>query len=130
MGLRTIDIKEAVAGKFGLAVSDLDSIRRHNTYMIPRHALWWLVRELTPLSYPQIGRYCGGRDHTTILNGVAKHKARAAADSDLNDICTELYCELTQQELDASSIVASEITVAQLASTLRQFNKRIVIEDI
>jgi chromosomal replication initiator protein len=32
----------------------------------------YLARQLTKMSYPQIGRRLGGRDHTTILHGNRK----------------------------------------------------------
>ena len=36
-----------------------------------RHTCWWLARELTPLSFEVIGRCSGGRDHSSVMNGVA-----------------------------------------------------------
>jgi chromosomal replication initiator protein len=38
----------------------------------PRQIAMYLARQLTKMSYPQIGRRLGGRDHTTILHGNRK----------------------------------------------------------
>jgi chromosomal replication initiator protein len=40
----------------------------------------YVVRQLTGISYAEIGRQFGGRDHTTVL-----HACRKAADSLAND---------------------------------------------
>ena len=50
----------------------------------PRQAVYARIRS-TPMvsgklpSYPTIGRWIGGRDHSTIIDGVRKHKARQSA---------------------------------------------------
>lgn len=38
--------------------------------------MWRVRRELPRLSLPQIGRFLGGRHHTTVMHGVRKHQAR------------------------------------------------------
>jgi len=40
-----------------------------------RNECWAMLRDETSLSYPQIGRMFSGRDHTTIMTGVKKHRA-------------------------------------------------------
>ena len=37
-----------------------------------RAICYQLCRELSDASYPQIERYFGGRDHTTIMNGASR----------------------------------------------------------
>jgi chromosomal replication initiator protein len=39
----------------------------------------WLLKSMTSLSLPQIGRALGGRDHTTVMHGVRKHESRMLA---------------------------------------------------
>lgn len=38
----------------------------------PRHVVMWFAYQTTGMSLAQIGRRLGGRDHTTILNGIRK----------------------------------------------------------
>lgn len=42
-----------------------------------QYAMWRMQRE-TGQSLPQIGRFLGGRDHTTVLYGVRQHAKRLA----------------------------------------------------
>lgn len=49
---------------------DLISSTRQDSYVRARHIAMYLLRNLTPLSYPQIGRLLGGRHHTTVMHGV------------------------------------------------------------
>jgi hypothetical protein len=66
------EILEAVANYFRVSVMDLKSARRTHDVVLPRHIAMYLSKELTPFSLPVIGRHIGGKDHTTVLNGVRK----------------------------------------------------------
>jgi chromosomal replication initiation ATPase DnaA len=67
---RTIQL--AVAREYGVSLIDMLSGRRDNRVVIPRHVAFYLIKKLTLLSLPAIGRRFGGRDHTTVLHGVKK----------------------------------------------------------
>lgn len=71
-------ICEEVARKHGVSIDELRSHRRHKEVIAARHEAMWRCRHETLASLPMIGRALGGRDHTTILNGVRKHAARLA----------------------------------------------------
>lgn len=43
-----------------------------------RQYAMWRMRQETTQSLPQIGRFLGGRDHTTVLYGVRRHAQRLA----------------------------------------------------
>lgn len=50
----------------------------------PRQAAYARIRQTPmpsgkPPSYPLIGRWMGGRDHSTIIEGIERHEARIAA---------------------------------------------------
>ena len=45
----------------------------------PRQEAMWRMRQAGKWSLPQIGRFLGGRDHTTVLAGVRAHQARLDA---------------------------------------------------
>lgn len=66
------EIIYVVANHFGISEIEILSERRTNHVVMARHVLYWICKELTPYSYPEIGRRLGGRDHTTILHGVRK----------------------------------------------------------
>jgi len=65
-------IQQTVAAHFGLKMSELRSKQRQRALVFPRQVAMYLCRELTDASLPEIGRYFGGRDHTTVLHACAK----------------------------------------------------------
>jgi len=66
------EILERVAIYYGVTREDLLGPRRSREIALARQVAMYLVRELTSLSLPQIGREVGNRDHTTVLYGVDK----------------------------------------------------------
>lgn len=66
------DIERAVCQHFGLTAAQMRSPARQRAIARPRRMVMFLARELTAASYPKIGRYLGGRDHTTVLYGTRK----------------------------------------------------------
>jgi chromosomal replication initiator protein len=65
-------IQQIVAAHFGLKISELKSNRRVRSVAFPRQIAMFLCRELTDSSFPEIGRYFGGKDHTTVLHSCTK----------------------------------------------------------
>jgi len=68
-----------VCEKYNISPMDMISERRDLLAMIPRHEAQYKIRKYTTMSLPQIGRIFGGRDHTSILNGISKYAKRLAA---------------------------------------------------
>ena len=65
-------IQQVVAAHFGLKVGELKSNRRLRAVAFPRQIAMFLCRELTDSSLPEIGRYFGGKDHSTVLHACTK----------------------------------------------------------
>jgi chromosomal replication initiator protein len=65
-------ILERTADLFGLEVSQLRSKSRTRDLVHARQVGMYVCRELTDLSYPQIGKEFGGRDHTTVIHAYEK----------------------------------------------------------
>ncbi len=70
--LSTPRIQQVVAEYFGLKTSELRSKKRHRAITFPRQIAMYLCRELTDATLPEIGRYFGGRDHTTVIYSCTK----------------------------------------------------------
>lgn len=69
----TIDeIARAAARHFSLKRSQLRSSSRARAVVAARGVAMYLARTLTPCSLQEIGRYFGGRDHTTVSHGCRK----------------------------------------------------------
>ena len=67
----TIDkIFTAVCRKYGVSRSDIESTSRKKEFAQPRHLCIYLIREVTDISFPQIGKLFN-RDHATIMSSHA-----------------------------------------------------------
>ena len=64
------EIKAAVAEEYGVSVLDIESDRRARECAWPRQTAMWLCRQATARSMPDIGRFFGGRDHTTVIFAI------------------------------------------------------------
>ena len=65
-------VQRIVADYFHLKVADLKAKRRTQSIARPRQIAMYIVRSLTAHSFPEIGEYFGGRDHTTVLHACQK----------------------------------------------------------
>ncbi len=78
-------IHQAVCAYFELDFEDLIAKKRTKTVAFPRQIAMYLARELTNLSLPQIGKYFGGRDHTTVIHACNKIQSELHENNDLED---------------------------------------------
>lgn len=70
----------------GVSMVDLCSHRRSRRLIEARQIYYWMARRFTLLSFPQIARICGDRDHTTALHGCRiVDRNVAAAGVELSD---------------------------------------------
>lgn len=84
------DIVDAVCEYYGIPKSVLTSASRKQSTVFARAVAIYLARELTPLSYDQIGRRLGGRDHTTVLHNYRRIAGAVAGDRALQSALGEL----------------------------------------
>jgi chromosomal replication initiator protein len=77
------NIQNVVANEFNISVRDMVSQHRTKNLILPRHIALYLAKELTEFSYPVIGRFFGGRDHSTIIHAIQKIEARLLSEPDL-----------------------------------------------
>lgn len=75
-------IVRLVSVTFGVLPEEIRSKNRHQSIMVARHACYWLARFATSprLSFPEIARGIGNRDHTTVMAGLAKAQRRIDRD--------------------------------------------------
>lgn len=62
----------AASEMFGVSEDDILGPRRTQHLMRARQVAMHAAREMTKWSYPALGRAFGGRDHTTIIDGVRR----------------------------------------------------------
>ncbi|GAC1434411.1 MAG: chromosomal replication initiator protein DnaA [Thermoanaerobaculia bacterium] len=77
------DIMKVVAAHYGLKVADLKSKSNARTIAFPRQVAMYICKELTDLSYPEIGRIFNDKHHSTVMYSVDKIEQLKADDSDL-----------------------------------------------
>jgi chromosomal replication initiator protein len=65
----TIDrVQKGVAASYDIRLADMVSRKRPAAIAFPRQIAMYLARELTGLSYQELGSAFGGRDHGTIMH--------------------------------------------------------------
>ena len=65
-------IIQIVADHFGITALDIASQKRNKEVVFPRQIVMYLCRSMTETPLQAIGKYLGGRDHTTIIHGYDK----------------------------------------------------------
>ena len=91
----TVDlIQRKVAEYFEIRLSDMTAKRRSRNVVYPRHVAMYLSRELTGLSFPDIGEQFGGRDHTTVLHAYEKIKKDVKKDQKAKSLVDKLFIEI------------------------------------
>lgn len=66
-------IIEEVAEKHGVNPKDVLGRSRADAFVAPRHEAMWLARKRHPdMSFTQIARAFGGRDHTSVIHAFQK----------------------------------------------------------
>ena len=66
-------IERSACRVFGVTKVDIRSGRRGRELVFARQFVMYWAARLTRLSYPQMGRKMGGRDHTTCLHGKSSY---------------------------------------------------------
>jgi chromosomal replication initiator protein len=73
-------IQREVANYFGVKLAELKGPARHRAVAYPRMVAMYLARQLTQMSYPEIGNRFSGRDHSTVISAVRKIENLVATD--------------------------------------------------
>jgi chromosomal replication initiator protein len=73
------EIALETCAQYGLSLADLTGQSRKREHAHPRHVFMWRARQVFHHtgghrhSLPKIGRFLGGRDHTSVLHGVKRY---------------------------------------------------------
>lgn len=66
------DIATKAAAYFGLTQAELNTSRKTRTIALARGVAMLLARRHTPMSYPEIGRFMGNKNHSTVILACRK----------------------------------------------------------
>nr|WP_321367798.1 helix-turn-helix domain-containing protein [uncultured Desulfuromusa sp.] len=65
-------IQKTVADHYQIKTSELKSAKRLKNIVFPRQVAMYISRNITSLSFPEIGAKFGGKDHSTIIHAIKK----------------------------------------------------------
>ena len=81
----TVDkIFTAVFNKYNIKKEELTGTKRNKEIAQARHITIYLIRNITEMSYPNIGKIFGGRDHATIIASCDQISKKIANDPMFN----------------------------------------------
>ncbi len=87
-------ILQSTADYYGYTVEELIGRSRTRPLTTARHVGMYLFRELTDLSFPNIAKMFGGRDHTTVIHAVERIKVQMKERRQVFQQVTELIQQL------------------------------------
>lgn len=80
----TIDrIQKTVAEYYQIKTAEIKSQKRLKNIVLPRQVAMYISRNMTNLSYPEIGDKFGGKDHSTIIHAIKKIEEKMSSDMSL-----------------------------------------------
>lgn len=78
-------IIEVVAEHFGVDPKDITSQRRNSEFVLPRHIVMYLCRDIIGMSLADIAKLLGKKDHTTVIHGIKKITSDLETDEDVKN---------------------------------------------
>ena len=88
------EIIRAVAKVYGLKVSEIKSKNKAKQISFPRQVAMYLCKQLTDLSFPEIGKQFGDKHHSTVMHAVDKIAQLRCEDSELDRSIERLILQL------------------------------------
>jgi len=88
---------QVVADHYGITPLDISSQKRNKEIVYPRQIVMYLCRDMVGTPLQMIGKYLGGRDHTTIIHGIEKINAEINKNDTLNNTIEILKKKISPQ---------------------------------
>ena len=86
-------VAEMVATKTGYNWFELRSDRRERPLANARHLFWYMAKEFTGGTMSHLGRLLD-KDHTSVIHGIRRIKARMETEPDLKNLILDLSKEI------------------------------------
>jgi len=80
------EIIKVVTRHYGLKIADIKSKSNSQQVVFPRKVAMYLLRHLSQISYPEIGKLFNDKHHSTVMYAVSGIEERRAADPDLDRV--------------------------------------------
>ena len=88
-------IQRVVCDYYKISIEQMKGKNRNNEINFPRQIAIYLCRELTTESFPKIGSYFGGRNHSTIISADKKIRKELTKNENLRQVIKDLKRNLT-----------------------------------
>ena len=88
-------IQRVVCDYYKISIDQMKSKNKNNSINFPRQIAIYLCRELTTESFPKIGSYFGGRNHSTIISADKKIRKELTTNENLREIIRMLKKNLS-----------------------------------
>jgi chromosomal replication initiator protein len=88
-------IQRVVCDYYKISIEQMKGKNRNNSVNFPRQVAIYLCRELTDESFPKIGSYFGGRNHSTIISADKKIRQELQKNDDLKNVIKDLKRNLS-----------------------------------
>ena len=88
-------IQRAVCDYYKISIDQMKGKNKNNSINFPRQIAIYLCRELTTESFPKIGSYFGGRNHSTIISADKKIRKELEKNQNLREVIKDLKRNLT-----------------------------------
>ena len=85
-----LEILGVVARAMNLRPEDVLGGKRRPDLVLARQVSMYICRRKLGLSYPELGRAFGGKDHSTVIYAIKKIKKILVSDKALQQLVTEL----------------------------------------
>lgn len=82
------------ADSFGVSTEDLKGSSRKRPIVVARQVAMYVIRELTDLSYPAIGKTFGDKDHTTVMHSVEKVESLLSNNREVYNQVSEILSKM------------------------------------
>ena len=87
--------EKGVEVEYKISIEQMKGKNRNNSVNFPRQIAIYLCRELTTESFPKIGSYSGGRNHSTIISADKKIREELNTNENLREVIKDLKRSLT-----------------------------------
>jgi chromosomal replication initiator protein len=84
------EIIKIVGSKLNIKIADIKAHNKNKNFVLARQVSMYLARKLTNLSFPDIGRKIGGRDHSTVIYANKKILQLIETNADIKKIVSDI----------------------------------------
>ena len=88
-------IQRVVCDYYKISIEQMKGKNRNNEVNFPRQIAIYLCRELTTESFPKIGSYFGGRNHSTVISAYQRIEKELITNEKLKGVIRDLKKNLT-----------------------------------